>query len=64
MYQLPLRLQERASVRIERLIPETCPHHPGTTLDGRPCEVCAIPARTSPWVAKAAESSLPYKSFR
>lgn len=104
MYQLPLRLQEPATARIERVLAETCPKHPSTTLDRRPCEVCAVEKRqingrytlveapahpnhwtcdcracqaehvrvmavgatpvTSPWVTKAAEASLPYKSFR
>jgi hypothetical protein len=50
-----LMLPEGADAELERLLArETCPRHPGTTLDGYDCELCRIERMPEP-VRRAAE---------
>lgn len=64
MLQLSLALPEQAPERIEDLLRQKCPAHPGTTLDGQPCPLCQLEReRISPWVRQAEERRLPPKVF-
>jgi hypothetical protein len=61
-----LLLPEDASDRIESLLIQVCPVHPGTTCDGGECAICdleerlmAIPVATKR--SKAAESEVAYR---
>ena len=69
MQTMTLTLPEAAPEWIERLVPQTCPAHPGTDLSSHgTCAICELHTQiavhgTSPWVRHAMAGTLPGKSY-
>lgn len=67
MDQIILVLAYPADIDLEDLLTEeaVCRVHPGTTLDGDDCAICAIDdqPRIPAWVARAVAGTLPAKVY-